>query len=118
MDLMKKIVELKDIERKEYQKATNDRDRNYAHGALLAYKKIGQLLENACVGNTSEREQANEILPLVSKPCHTTEIVQKYSDGTEEVKYRRPYGSKEALEMMQDVDKRCRKDGYFYRHVC
>lgn len=65
MDLMKKIVELKDIERKEYQKATNDRDRNYAHGALLAYKKIGQILENACAGETSERKQANEILPLV-----------------------------------------------------
>jgi len=65
MDLMKKIVELKDIERKEYQKATNDRDRNYAHGALLAYKKIGQILENACASETSEREQANEILGCV-----------------------------------------------------
>lgn len=58
------------------------------------------------------------IIQCVSKSCRTTEIVQKYNDGKDEVKYRRPFGSKEAFEMMQDVDKRCRKDGYFYRHVC
>ena len=63
---MKKIVELKDIERKEYQKAKNDRDRNYSHGALLAYKKIGQIIESACAGETSDREQANQISPHAS----------------------------------------------------
>ena len=88
------------------------------HEILYKLDRCDELEEQLNQANDIQASEATAILPLVSKPCHTTEIVQKYSDGTEEVKYRRPYGSNEALEMMQDVDKRCRKDGYFYRHVC
>ncbi len=50
-DLKKKIVELKDIERDKYKNAKNKRGENYAHGALLAYKKIEQIIENKRVDN-------------------------------------------------------------------
>lgn len=55
---------------------------------------------------------------LANRAFVTTEIVQKWSDGTEEVKYCRPYGSESAKELMQQVDERAHKSGYFYRHVC
>lgn len=55
---------------------------------------------------------------LANRAFVTTEIVQKWPDGTEEVKYRRPYGSESAKELMQQIDERAHKSGYFYRHVC
>lgn len=79
--------------------------------------------------NTEERESKsaqwridnlgkNAVFSNVSKPCHTTEIVQKWSDGTEEVKYRATFGSKYANELMEQVNTLPSNSGYFYRHVC
>jgi len=46
---------------------------------------------------SSENETANGVNTLlVNRAFVTTEIVQKWPDGTEEVKYRRPYGSESA----------------------
>ena len=47
----------------------------------------------------------------------TTEIVFKYMSGKEEVHYRRPYGSHEAIKMMKAIDKLKNGKKYFYRHV-
>lgn len=86
---------------------------------LNALNKMAELAYNECGGlkvNTGGRQLT---IPDVSKRAlTTTEIVQKWPDGTEEVKYRRPYGSDEAKELMNQVDERACKDGYFYRHVC
>lgn len=65
------------------------------------------------------KSQPDSAKPLLANRAFvTTEIVQKWPDGTEEVKYRRPYGSESAKELMQQVDERAYKSGYFYRHVC
>jgi len=73
-------------------------------------------MENNTSTNHENGNAANRV--LANRAFVTTEIVQKWPDGTEEVKYRRPYGSESAKELMQQVDERANKSGYFYRHVC
>lgn len=49
-----------------------------------------------------------------------TEIVYKWPDGREEVRYRRPYGSESAAGLMKEVDSLKERNSdtpYFYRHV-
>ena len=46
-----------------------------------------------------------------------TEIVQTWPNGTDEVKYRRAYGSDGAKELMKQVDNLPKTSGYFYRHI-
>jgi len=47
----------------------------------------------------------------------TTEIVQLWPDGTEEVKYRRRYKSEDAIRLMDQVNNLPKNSGYFYRHT-
>lgn len=49
----------------------------------------------------------------------TTEIVYRWPDGREEVRYRRPYGSEAAQLFIQEVEElKARHDTpYFVRHV-
>ncbi len=50
-----------------------------------------------------------------------TEVVYTWPDGREEVRYRRPYGSSWACDMMLEVDQLIARLGaecpYSYRHV-
>jgi len=50
-----------------------------------------------------------------------TEIVYINSEGKEEVRYRRPYNSKEALELINEIldlqNKHKESCPYFFRHV-
>jgi hypothetical protein len=48
-------------------------------------------------------------------PSQTVEIVYRWPDGREEVRYRRPYGSESAEDLIEQVHKLQRKaaeDGY------
>lgn len=54
----------------------------------------------------------------------TTEIIYTWPDGREEVRYRKAYGSPEAIVMVDDINtlqERCAQAGikspYSYRHV-
>lgn len=51
----------------------------------------------------------------------TTEIIYTWEDGREEVRYRRSYNSREALEFIEEVEKLKKSQGkncpYSYRHV-
>ncbi|MCP3686513.1 MAG: hypothetical protein GY861_28070 [bacterium] len=47
----------------------------------------------------------------------TTEIVFRSVSGKKIVHYRRPYGSKAAKKMMDEVDSLPKDTPYFYRHV-
>lgn len=76
------------------------------------------LFEMLELASTPDEVNKNNVIHDVSKPCHTTEIVQKWPNGTEEVKYRAPFGSKQADDLMHQVNERANKSGYFYRHVC
>jgi hypothetical protein len=64
--------------------------------------------------------QARQLLAKV-KAMSTTEIVYRWPDGREEVRYRRPFGSEGALLLMAEVAalQHCQGDGcpYFVRHV-
>lgn len=55
------------------------------------------------------------------KPPNVTEIVYRWGDGREEVRYRRAFGSQGADALMLEVDRLQLKLGkecpYFYRHV-
>jgi hypothetical protein len=51
----------------------------------------------------------------------TTEIVYRWPDGREEVRYRRPFGSDMAAELIAEVDalraRNAENSPYFVRHV-
>lgn len=47
----------------------------------------------------------------------TTEFVFTWDDGSEDVHYRRPYGSEECEKMMETIDDMPKGTPYSYRHI-
>lgn len=58
---------------------------------------------------------------MESQQPKVTEFVYKWPDGHEEVRYRRPYNSKESLELINELLELAKKHGeacpYSFRHV-
>ena len=79
-----------------------------------------EYLQTYCTWLEFQVEKQGQSLPIdnVSKRPKWTEIVNILADGTEEVKYRRPYGTVSAQELIDEVKEIQKKSGYFYRNVC
>lgn len=73
--------------------------------------------------NTSETVESPGCLASAAPACSptVTEVVYRWPDGREEVRYRRPFGTSWACDMILEVDQLIRRLGpdcpYSYRHV-
>ena len=85
-ELNEKLLERKEAERTKYKIALNDRDRNYAHGMMLAYGQAAAMVRE----RMAECSDENSVLPIqrvsgsfecccprCGKICKTYEEAQK-----------------------------------------
>ena len=96
-------------------------------GTALSLKECKNIIENTFNDgfefNTKQVNEANTskeecTLHNVSKCPIITEFCIRYMAGNIEVKYTREYNSKEALRLMDMVNKGKLGEGFFYRHIC
>jgi len=59
-ELNEKLLERKEAERTKYKIALNDRDRNYAHGMMLAYGQAAAMVRE----RMAECSDENSVLPI------------------------------------------------------
>jgi len=62
-EVLKRLHELKTAEVANYNNTNKDRDKNYAHGAMLAYSAAIQIIGNAMVNKSNENSDLN--IPVV-----------------------------------------------------
>lgn len=81
-ELNEKLLERKEAERTKYKIALNDRDRNYAHGMMLAYGQAAAMVRE----RMAECSDESSVLPIqhvsVSFSAEGMEKVDKYHKQT------------------------------------
>lgn len=74
-DVLNKLQELKTTKVAIYHSANKDRDKNYAHGAMLAYGAAIQIIESAMAKSSNENNGLN--IPVVKPRFSDVEITEK-----------------------------------------